>query len=142
MEFDLITRESRRSAFSAPSPIFSSTKRTMATESTLPIATQGSAVSHADAPSPAAWREALSGADGVPAEFELVKMLVFKPKTAKGAAVTPVVIIAREETETQAAALGKKIGAKELRLAQDDLLQLTFNLDKNSRPYIYIHLCI
>lgn len=103
---------------------------------TSPIPTQGNAVSHAEAPSPAAWREALTSAEGVPAEFELVKMLVFKPKTAKGATVTPVVVIAREETETQASALGKKIGAKEMRLAQDDLLQDTFQLDKNSRTLL------
>ncbi|VDC07473.1 unnamed protein product [Peniophora sp. CBMAI 1063] len=99
--------------------------------STAPIATQAS-VSHAEAPSPATWRDALAAADGTPAEFELVKMLVFKPKTAKGAAVTPVVVVAREETETQAAALGKKIGAKEMRLANDELLIETFKLDKNS----------
>ena len=65
-------------------------------------------------------------------------MLVFKPKTAKGATVTPVVVVAREETETQAAALGKKIGAKEMRLAQDDLLLETFKLDKNSRACIHV----
>lgn len=133
-EFDLITRRRResRSAFSAPAHFPLSTSiRPMTTS----IPTQAS-VSHAEAPSPAAWRDALSAAEGVPAEYELVKMLVFKPKTAKGAAVTPVVVVAREETETQAGALGKKIGAKELRLAQDDLLQETFKLDKNSRPSI------
>ena len=106
--------------------------------STAPIATQAS-VSHAEATSPATWRDALAAAQGVPAEFELVKTLVFKPKTAKGATVVPVVVVAREETETNSGALGKKLSLKELRLANEELLQEIFALDKNSGTSLTYH---
>ncbi|KAI0037151.1 prolyl-tRNA synthetase [Vararia minispora EC-137] len=89
-------------------------------------------LAHADATSPTEWRAALEAANDAPAGFELVKTLVFKPKTAKSAVPVPVVVIAREETETNANAIGKKIGAKEMRLAAEDLLQEFFGLDKNS----------
>jgi prolyl-tRNA synthetase len=88
---------------------------------------------HPDVSSPATWRTALEAANDAPTNFELIKVLVFKPKTAKSATPVPVVVIAREETETSAAALGKKIGQKEMRLASEDLLQEFFQLDKNSR---------
>lgn len=91
-------------------------------------------VKHAAAISPAAWREALlASGSTLPDNFQLTKTLVFKPKTAKTATPVPVVIIAREETETSSAAVGKKLGLKELRLAAPDLLTEFFNLDKDSR---------
>jgi prolyl-tRNA synthetase len=90
-------------------------------------------VTHAETTSDAAWREALQGAAGAPENFELVKTLVFKPKTAKTATPVPLVVIAREGTQTNTGALGKKLSLKELRLASEDLLQEFFSLDKNSR---------
>lgn len=91
-------------------------------------------VKHAAATSPAAWREALlASGSTLPDNFQLTKTLVFKPKTAKNATPVPVVIIAREETETSSAAVGKKLGLKELRLAAPDLLTEFFKLDKDSR---------
>ena len=57
---------------------------------------------------------------------------MFKPKTAKGATVIPVVVFAREETDTNSAALGKKLNLKELRLASEDLLKEFFGVDKDS----------
>ncbi|KAB5588462.1 Prolyl-tRNA synthetase [Ceratobasidium theobromae] len=81
---------------------------------------------------PAEWKEALGQSAGIPQSFELCKTLVFKPKTAKTATPIPVVVIARDETETNSAALGKKFNLKELRLAADDLLREFFGLDKNS----------
>ncbi|KAG1800638.1 uncharacterized protein BJ212DRAFT_1497976 [Suillus subaureus] len=62
----------------------------------------------------------------------LIKTLVDKPKTAKTAIPVPVVVIAREETETSSSALGKKLNLKELRLASEDLLAEFFALDKDS----------
>jgi prolyl-tRNA synthetase len=59
-------------------------------------------------------------------------VLVFKPKTAKTSTPVPVVVIARDETETSSGALGKKLNLKELRLASEDLLKEFFSLDKNS----------
>jgi prolyl-tRNA synthetase len=90
-------------------------------------------VSHNETTSPATWREALHGTSSAPKSFELIKTLVFKPKTAKTATVVPVVVVARDETETNSGALGKKLNLKELRLASEDILKEFFSLDKNSR---------
>jgi prolyl-tRNA synthetase len=79
------------------------------------------------------WRNALAGSVDGPKTFELVRTLVFKPKTAKGATTVPLVVFAREGTQTNAGALGKRMGAKELRLANDEFVQDFFGLDKNSR---------
>ena len=90
-------------------------------------------VEHASATSPAAWKGALQAAPRAPKEFELLKVLVFKPKTAKSATPVPVVVVARDETETSSSSLGKKLNLKELRLASEDLLSEFFSLDKDSR---------
>lgn len=93
------------------------------------------AVSHATTNSPASWKDALSADTSSPKTFELIKTIVYKPKTAKNATPIPVVVIAREETETASGALGKKLNLKELRLASEDLLSEFFALDKNSRTH-------
>ena len=60
------------------------------TQSLAAVAIAPSAsVSHASASSPAAWREALEASDSAPKSFELVKTIVYKPKTAKTAAPLP-----------------------------------------------------
>ncbi|KAJ7453917.1 hypothetical protein B0H11DRAFT_2161227 [Mycena galericulata] len=89
-------------------------------------------VAHPDTSSPATWRDALNANTSTPKPFELIKTLVYKPKTAKSATPVPVVVIARDETETNSAAIGKKLNLKELRLASEDLLSDFFSLDKNS----------
>lgn len=96
-----------------------------------PIAT----LEHQHANSPQAWRDALAANPGSPKDFQLIKTLVYKPKTAKAATPIPVVVIARDETETSSSAIGKALGQKELRLASEDLLTEFFALDKNSRAY-------
>jgi prolyl-tRNA synthetase len=90
-------------------------------------------VSHSATTSPAAWRDALLGSESAPKSFELIKTLVYKPKTAKTATPSPVVVIARDETETNSGAIGRKLGLKDLRLASGDLLTEFFSLDKDSR---------
>jgi hypothetical protein len=92
-------------------------------------------VSHSDTTSPATWREALdANTSTTPLKpFELIKTLVYKPKTAKTATPIPVVVIARDDTETNSAAIGKKLNLKDMRLASEDLLTEFFSLDKNSR---------
>lgn len=90
-------------------------------------------IAHGATTSPASWKEAIAASADAPKSFELTKTLVFKPKTAKTATPVPVVVIAREETETVSGALGKKLNLKELRLAQEDLLKEFFSLDKDSR---------
>ncbi|KAJ7021859.1 hypothetical protein C8F04DRAFT_1213710 [Mycena alexandri] len=89
-------------------------------------------VAHAETVSPATWRDALDASSSTPKPFELIKTLVYKPKTAKTATAVPVVVIARDETETNSAAIGKKLNLKEMRLASEDFLTEFFALDKNS----------
>ncbi|KZO98569.1 prolyl-tRNA synthetase [Calocera viscosa TUFC12733] len=90
------------------------------------------AISHSPSTSPATWREALESAKGVPESFELLKVLVFKPRTAKNVTPVPVIVIAREETETSSAALGKKLNLKDLRLATEDLIVEFFGVNKDA----------
>lgn len=97
--------------------------------------TPAATVSHADTNSPTSWRDALLATPSAPASFELIKTLVYKPKTAKTATPVPVVVIARDDTETSSSALGRKLNLKELRLASEDLLTEFFGLDKNSRAF-------
>jgi len=89
-------------------------------------------IAHAGSSSPATWKEALIASGSAPKPFEIIKTLIYKPKTAKTATPVPVVVIARDETETNSAAIGKKLNLKELRLASEDLLTEFFSLDKNS----------
>ncbi|KZT10284.1 prolyl-tRNA synthetase [Laetiporus sulphureus 93-53] len=89
-------------------------------------------VSHGETSSPAAWREALEASSSAPKSFELIKTLVYKPKTAKTATPVPLVVIARENTDVVSSAVGKKLGLKDLRWASDDLLNEFLSLDKNS----------
>ena len=97
--------------------------------------TPAARVTHTDTNSPASWRDALLADTSAPQSFELIKTLVYKPKTAKTATPVPVVVIARDETETSSSALGKKLNLKELRLAPEELLAEFFGLDKNSRAF-------
>ena len=98
--------------------------------------TPSDTVDHASASSPAEWKEALQTAPGGPKEFELLKVLIFKPKTAKGATPVPVVVVARDTTETSSSSLAKHLNLKDLRLASDDLLSEFFSLDKDSREFL------
>ncbi|KAI9508082.1 prolyl-tRNA synthetase [Russula earlei] len=112
-----------------PMSALDSATQALAALSITPSAT----VSHASAASPAAWKEALrQAAPNAPREFELLKVLVFKPKTAKNATPVPVVVVARDGTETSSGPLGKTLNLKELRLASEDLLSEFFSLDKDS----------
>ena len=95
--------------------------------------TPSATVSHAAANSPANWREALEQSSSAPKSFELIKTLVYKPKTAKTATPVPLVVVAREGTDVISGALGKKLNLKEPRFASDDLFTEFFSLDKNSR---------
>ncbi|KAG6885564.1 hypothetical protein C0993_012807 [Termitomyces sp. T159_Od127] len=91
-----------------------------------------SSITHAATTSPAEWKEALIANESTPKGFELIKTLVYKPKTAKTATPVPVVVIARDSTQTVSAEIGKALNLKELRLASADLLTEFFSLDKDS----------
>lgn len=115
----------------------------IATNGVKPLAT----LDHPHANSPQAWRDLLAASNAAPNDFELIKTLVYKPKTAKTATPVPVVVVARDSTETSSSGIGKALNLKELRLASEDLLTEFFSLDKNSRessyqdasPLIYDH---
>ncbi|EIW66374.1 hypothetical protein TREMEDRAFT_45824 [Tremella mesenterica DSM 1558] len=53
----------------------------------------------------------------------LTKTLLFKPKTAKSATPTPVLLIARESTQTSSSLLATQLNLKDLRLASLDLIK-------------------
>ncbi|KAG6864262.1 hypothetical protein C0991_011003 [Blastosporella zonata] len=91
-----------------------------------------SSITHNLTRSPAEWKDALIAHQSAPKDFELLKTLVYKPKTAKTATPVPVVVIARDTTETTSSAIGKALNLKELRLASADLLTEFFSLDKDS----------
>ncbi|KAG8817203.1 hypothetical protein FRC19_011494, partial [Serendipita sp. 401] len=101
------------------------------------IEPKGSLSHAATTTDPASWKTALEGAPSsnatVPGAYKLTKTLVFKPKTAKNAAPTPVIVIAAQDTDTRATnALGKQIGQKEMRLATDDLINEFFGVEKSA----------
>lgn len=104
-----------------------------AMDSLASLSLNSTLVAHTATNSPATWRDALATASNVPASFELLKTLVYKPKTAKTATPVPVVVIAREDASVSTGAIGKKLNLKELRLASEDLLKDFFSLDKDSR---------
>ena len=93
----------------------------MSSLKTLSIST-ANVITHAAASSPDTWKEALSAVNPATGSYHHTKTLVFKPKTAKSAKPLPVVVVAKAETETNTAALGKEIGQKEMRLAAPELL--------------------
>ncbi|KAI9347536.1 hypothetical protein BD770DRAFT_395758 [Pilaira anomala] len=91
-------------------------------------------VSHAPVSDAKSWAEALKTEDA--SSFELTKTLILKPKTAKTAPVTPIVVIALESSETNATAIGKKLSLKDCRFANEDLLTGTFKTTKeNVSPF-------
>jgi hypothetical protein len=94
--------------------------------------TPGKLLTHESSTSPSSWRDALAKSSDVPRSYQLVKSLVFKPKTSKTAPQTLLVVFAREETETSSAALGKKFNLKDLRLAPEDLLNSLFGVNKDA----------
>ncbi|KAJ4488262.1 hypothetical protein J3R30DRAFT_3280946 [Lentinula aciculospora] len=102
------------------------------TNSLTSLSLNSTSVAHAATNSPATWRDALTANSDVPASFELIKTLVYKPKTAKTATPVPVVVIAREAASINSGAIGKKLNLKDLRLASEDLLKEFFSLDKDS----------
>ncbi|KAJ3877471.1 hypothetical protein F5051DRAFT_408391 [Lentinula edodes] len=120
------------------SPVLSSSRRLShtvmdsVTKSLTSLSLNPTSVNHSSTNSPAAWRDALTANPEVPTSFELIKTLVYKPKTAKASTPVPVVVIARESVSVNSGAIGKRLNLKDLRLASEDLLKEFFSLDKDS----------
>jgi hypothetical protein len=105
------------------------------------------AIAHEAVSSPASWRDALqvkvkSGDTTIPTSYDLLKVLVFKPKTSKSATPIPVIVIAGEEAETNAGAIGKKLNLKEMRLASSEVLGEFFGVDKDSCGFLFFSLSL
>ncbi|KIY48495.1 proline-tRNA ligase [Fistulina hepatica ATCC 64428] len=97
-----------------------------------------SSITHRAATTFENWRETLSSVDPAPKSFELLKTLVYKPKTAKTKTPVPVVVIAREQTQASGSVVGKSLNLKELRPANNELLNEFFSIsDKESlSPFV------
>lgn len=98
-------------------------------------------VAHEATNSPAHWNDVLSKSSDAtassPSSYTLIKTLVFKAKNAKTAAVTPVVIVAQQSTETSSGPLGKKLGVKDMRLAAEPVLAEYFGVNKDAGTSLY-----
>ncbi|PVU89568.1 hypothetical protein BB559_005069 [Furculomyces boomerangus] len=88
------------------------------------------------------WSEALnsikasnpSALDSV--NFVLTKSLILKPKQPKNAEPIQVFVIAKADSAVSMGALGKELGLKELRFANDEVLTSVFNTSKgNVSPF-------
>ncbi|KAI8333033.1 hypothetical protein BC941DRAFT_380620 [Chlamydoabsidia padenii] len=95
------------------------------------LSLQPKTVSHEPVADNKAWIAALTTLT-IEQPYQVTKTLILKPKTAKSAAPTPVVVIALDATETNATALGKKLGLKDCRFANEDLLKDTFATTKDA----------
>ncbi|KAI8052995.1 hypothetical protein BDF22DRAFT_686520 [Syncephalis plumigaleata] len=96
-----------------------------------------SSTSHDAVNAGAAWKEELNKNN---VDAHVTKTLVFKPKTAKTAVATPVVVIALEETTVPLGPLAKKINVKEMRMAAPELLQEVFSVEKdNVSPFMLLN---
>ncbi|ODQ63804.1 proline-tRNA ligase [Nadsonia fulvescens var. elongata DSM 6958] len=84
------------------------------------------AISHDSPANNGEWASILA-AQGLDHSYELIKVLVFKPKTAKSATVVPIVLIALNDTVAPAGLIAKLVGAKDPRLASADLVAEFFD---------------
>lgn len=80
-------------------------------------------VKHANPTSADNWAELLREAAGQDKSFDLVKTLVFKPK---GSVTKPVVVVALNNTATSSSVIAKLVGAKDVRMGNDEYVQTTF----------------
>ncbi|WWC60772.1 proline-tRNA ligase [Kwoniella dejecticola CBS 10117] len=83
-------------------------------------------ISHSPVKGSAEWSAELSTTAPNLSSTSLTKTLLFKPKTAKTATPTPVLVLAKESTETSSGALGRLLDLKELRLSSEDLIKSVF----------------
>ena len=96
-------------------------------------ASEPRSATHASASSQGEWAEALSALPDTakPANYRLLKTLVFKPKTAKSETPIPVMVVTDEATQTSTPAIGAHLKLKELRLAVPELLHATLGATKD-----------
>ena len=83
--------------------------------------------SHAAASSQGEWTDVLAALpeSTKPANYRLLKTLVFKPKTAKSETPVPVMVVTDEATQCNTSAIGSHLKLKELRLAVPEPVSYT-----------------
>lgn len=89
---------------------------------TLPSSFQKYEVSHSPTSNAATWKEALA-ASSAPKDSLLTKTLVFKPKVAKTQTAVLIVVVALDNSATNAAQIAKAAGEKEARFATPDIVK-------------------
>ncbi|WVQ78598.1 proline-tRNA ligase [Cryptococcus sp. DSM 104549] len=80
-------------------------------------------IAHAPVKGSPEWKAELATTAPTLTSTLLTKTLLFKPKTAKTATPTPVLVLAQDTTETSSGAIGRLLELKELRLAQEVLIK-------------------
>ena len=88
----------------------------------LPSSFEKYAVTHEATSSSATWKDALANAS-TPKDYLLTKTLVFKPKVAKSAVATLIMVVALDNTATNAGPVAKAAGEKEARFAAADVVK-------------------
>ncbi|WWC69131.1 proline-tRNA ligase [Kwoniella pini CBS 10737] len=83
-------------------------------------------ITHSPVKGSSEWLSELSIKSPNLSSTSLTKTLLFKPKTAKTSIPTPVLILAKDSTETSSNLLGKLLNLKELRLSSEDLIKSVF----------------
>jgi len=95
----------------------------------LPSSLTQHTVSHAPTNNASSWKEALSSnTASAPTSYTLTKTLVFKPKSAKGHTAVLIVVVALEDTATNAAQIAKAAGEKEARFATPEVVKETLDV--------------
>jgi prolyl-tRNA synthetase len=94
----------------------------------LPSSFERHAVTHSDTSNAATWQEALSTVTSAPEGYLLTKTLVFKPKVAKSQTAVLIMVVALEDTATNAGQIAKTAGEKEARFAAADVVQETLGV--------------
>jgi len=95
----------------------------------LPSSLTQHTVSHPPTNNASSWKEALSSnTSSAPTSYSLTKTLVFKPKTAKGQTAVLIVVVALEDTATNASQIAKTAGEKEARFATPEVVKETLDV--------------
>ena len=76
-----------------------------------------------------------------PESFQLIKTLVYKPKTEKTATSVPIIVVAHDKTKVNSGAIGKKFNLKELWLVSEDLLTEFFRLTRIPVYHSFLLFC-
>lgn len=92
------------------------------TKVALPTSFEKYAVTHEATSNATTWKEALA-TTSTPNDYLLTKTLVFKPKVAKSAVATLIMVVALDSTATNAGQVAKAASEKEARFAAADVVK-------------------